>query len=290
MTIYTCIINNLKKKTINDIPKEQLQNIDNEKILRGGIVTENINILTSKHTGLGNNLFDICNLLGYCWDNNLSYSFPDLNLLYSKIKEYPKTAIYHKLPITKADKIVKGKKYYYKNFHKYRDKIIDLFNIDEDSLKYINNKYSKYFNKITISIHVRRGDFVFISERWNKEYIVKKTYHYNALNYLKTKLNNNDFNILVFSNDIEWCKVNLIFEDFNVHYVSGNLDYIDLWLMSMCNHNIIESSTMSWWAAYLNKNKNKIVICPKKSIFKERRKLDDNNKNYYPPNWIILNE
>ena len=76
-------------------------------------------------------------------------------------------------------------------------------------------------------------------------------------------------------------------------WFSGNRVYVsnpeiteteEMMLMSECNNNIIANSTFSWWAAYLNKNPNKIVIAPKQwTAQKTANQLD-----ILPKSWIQL--
>ena len=68
----------------------------------------------------------------------------------------------------------------------------------------------------------------------------------------------------VFSDDVEWTKkyfkgCQFVIVDFN----RENQSYIDMQLMSLCKHNIIANSSFSWWAAWLNQFRDKIVIAPK---------------------------
>jgi len=88
--------------------------------------------------------------------------------------------------------------------------------------------------------------------------------------------------VFVFSDDKEWVKENLKFE--NVTYVEDE-DYREMWLMSLCKNNIIVNSTFSWWGSFLNKNPNKKIVAP--SIWFGPRG-PRNFKDIYEPYWTVL--
>ena len=74
------------------------------------------------------------------------------------------------------------------------------------------------------------------------------------------------FTFFVFSDDPVTAK-DMFGNRENVCYVEGNTgsnSFRDMQLMSMCDHNIIINSTFGFWGAYLNKNRNKVVIGTKK--------------------------
>jgi|688.fasta_scaffold196819_2 hypothetical protein len=160
---------------------------------------------------------------------------------------------YSEIPNTSTNLKLKG---YYQNekyFKHLRKNILELFEIDSETLELLNTKYSNLLSEKTCSLHVRRGD-----------YVAKSDFHtLQSIDYYKTAISiiGEEYHYLIFSDDTEWCKENLNFIK-NKTFISGNLDYQDLYLMSMCENNIIANSSFSWWGAWLNDNKNKKVIYP----------------------------
>ncbi len=132
----------------------------------------------------------------------------------------------------------------------------------------------------TISLHIRRGDYV--NNRITNQYhgTCSLEYYYKAIEYLKNVLGN--INIYVFSDDIAWCKSNLILEE-NMEFLNGFKNVEDLYLMSCCKHNIIANSSFSWWGAWLNPRKEKMVVAPEQWFKKE-----DVQTDIVPRKWIRL--
>jgi hypothetical protein len=164
-----------------------------------------------------------------------------------------------------------------KYFINYRKEILELFSIDDESQKIIMEKYSDILEMDNCSLHVRRGDFVNL-----QNYHVLQNIDY----YKKSiELIGDNKHYLIFSDDIKWCEENLNFIK-NKSFISGNNDYIDLYLMSLCKNNITANSTFSWWGAWLNKNELKKVIIP--SEWFGVNNLHLNTMDLYCNKWIKL--
>ena len=81
----------------------------------------------------------------------------------------------------------------------------------------------------------------------------------------------NDMPVVVFSDSIDWVKEQDLFKP-DRFMISEQTDkfsdgalvpYIDLCLMTLCDHAIIANSSMSWWGAWLIQNEYKKVVAPK---------------------------
>ena len=86
---------------------------------------------------------------------------------------------------------------------------------------------------------------------------------------------------------MEWSKENLKYDNtIFVESDSKRIPHEDIFLMSLCNHNIIANSSFSWWGGWLNKNEEKIVITPKK-WFSDKNK-QKHSEDVAPAAWLKI--
>lgn len=138
-----------------------------------------------------------------------------------------------------------------KNFLNFYNEIKNLFLPTKEFKNKLKRLYPKIFEKDSISIHVRRGDYLTIPEILP---IIDKSY----FDYCLTQLSYT--HIFIFSNDKEWIKNNMKYKNSTI--VLDLEDYEEMWAISLCNHNIMSNSSFSWWGSYLNQNKDKKIFVP----------------------------
>jgi hypothetical protein len=139
----------------------------------------------------------------------------------------------------------------------------------------------------SVSVHVRRGDFVAFKNVAQMMGDTDLSYYERAAAHISGHAGNPTF--FIFSDDIDWCKDNLKLPFPTVYVPVLAKDpkmafRFDLELMSLCKHNIIANSTFSWWGAWLNRNPEKIVVAPKKWYADGR----DERNEIMPEGWIKL--
>ncbi len=138
-------------------------------------------------------------------------------------------------------------------------------------------KFSGLFDRETICIQIRRGDFV---DNPNYYQIPMSFYIDALINHFP---NWRDYNVLFISDDIEFCRVHFGCMP-NAYFTIGNTDIQDMAIASACDHFIISNSTFGWWCAYLGeKPHSKIIHSGHLFAGKLARK---DARDYRPARWI----
>jgi hypothetical protein len=132
----------------------------------------------------------------------------------------------------------------------------------------------------SVSIHIRRGDYVSNQSTNQKHGTCSPEYYARAIAHIQKQVENPHF--FVFSDDTAWVKEHITIPG-NVTFVSDThlKDAEELMLMSFCKHNIIANSSFSWWGAWLNQNAHKMVIAPKQWFL-----ADIDTKDLLPTSWL----
>ena len=126
-------------------------------------------------------------------------------------------------------------------------------------LEHNKKLYEIINNTNSVCVTIRRGDYLSTNNK-NVYYLCDEAYFQKAIQLIATKVNNPVF--IFFSDDIEWVKNNIKVK-FEAYYERGD---DPIWekirLMYSCKHFIISNSSFSWWAQYLSRNEQKVVVSP----------------------------
>lgn len=242
-------------------------------------------ITTKLQGGLGNQLFQIANCIAYGLRTGMEFQIPQqmdgeqypvyfdhlpkLTLGFENFGYMQETSFNYQ-PYPKKEQICFiGYYQSWKYFWDFKDQVFELILAGFDKVFAGNAKFS--IKPGIVAMHVRRGDYLKYPDIFpfvGQAYISLAIKYFNDRGY-------NKFNI--FSDDIEWCRENI---EKNTDHLGDNTFYFssnhfgddqkknamaDMLLMSMHEHQIISNSTFSLWAAMLNKNINKIIVCPSES-------------------------
>lgn len=144
---------------------------------------------------------------------------------------------------------------------------------------------TKMMSENSVSIHIRKGKD-YMRPGGTGHGTCTKSYYDDAIRYIEERVTKPVF--YVFTDNPQWVKENLTSIKYtlvNWNPVSGPTNYRDIQLMSCCKHNIIANSSFSWWGAWLNSNKDKIVIGPKIWFNPENR---DQPKDLICDSWVAI--
>lgn len=258
----------------------------------------------------------------FSWDTLRNYSLnsfsvslniaSDVNISYVK-NSYPflLDRLYYrfirkKIPYFRTSSIQEPSFLYDSNFHNYRAKNVYLsgywqsekyfknirttllseLRLDESMLSVMYKEFRDLIQKShnSISIHVRRGDYVSNKDTFAYHGTCELHYYQEAMQVIQQSLDTPTY--FVFSDDKDFVRT-LFSNENNVFFIENiPFDYEELILMSLCKHNIIANSSFSWWGAWLNQNETKKVIAPKRWF--ANTAMQNLTLDLVPTDWIKI--
>lgn len=138
---------------------------------------------------------------------------------------------------------------------------------------------------LSVSVHIRRGDYLKPENAAMFGNICTDAYYKRAIEKIKEMVP--DAHFYLFSDDIPYVEKRYSGEEYTVVDINhGSDSFYDMWLMSLCKHNICANSTFSFWGARLNGNENKIMIRP--TIHKNSQIFVQSEMEELWPGWIFV--
>ena len=273
--------------------------------------------------GLGNQLFQIFAIIAHGIENKIEFKFVYAdqsgsvtprktywNDFLSSIKFFtvyphnvpPNLAVvkypqFHHVPLVVHNSTVNITYHGYFQSWKYFDhRKEDLFRMIKlkDHKDGVMQKLNNPCMNNTIAMHFRLGDYKHLD---HTHPVMIPSYYANALTYILSKVPPKKYTVYYFHEKEDRAEL----DDRFISVLSAMMpsltfvsvadmdleDWEEMMFMSQCQHNIIANSSFSWFGAYFNDNKDKIVCHPSKWFngeAEEKNRLDD----LCPPSWIKI--
>lgn len=257
------------------------------------------NIHIDQETGfLGNKMFMVANALAYAsrvgdevvlppWEFQETFRLNppvSTDIHYEYVYNEPH---FHYAPIPESKGVnLLGYFQSEKYFSDIRNTIHDGFQPSISLAEQIEQSFGHVLTGETVGIHVRRGDYVKLQDHHP---FVGLDFYRQAIQMFPQASR-----FLVVSNDIPWCKEvfkgdMFLFSDSIQEKEQGNQSAaFDLFLLSRCSHQIICNSTFSWWASYLNRNRDKRVIAPGRWFGPAKESAGFSARDIYLDSWTVI--
>ena len=248
--------------------------------------------LLEKKGNLGNQLFQIASTIGIAKKNKTPFAFPNWKYADYFDNELPKILNekfeiidekyfhFHEWKINSNQNVdlngwMQSEKYFDKSITEHYFKFKDSF------VTNLKLRHKALFEKKTILISIRRGDFV-----GHKDYFqLPILYYVLALNSEFPDWR--DANLLITSDDIGYCKFYFSFLE-NALFAEDLNAVEQLCLGSLCDDFIISNSTFSWWLAYLGEKSHSKIVRPL-HYFDNQKAIECSDKDYFPNRWKVFN-
>lgn len=163
-----------------------------------------------------------------------------------------------------------------------RKEFVSTISNDLASEKIINE--IKLLSNRSVSLHVRRGDYVTDVHTASYHGTCNLDYYNRACARIATVVDSPHF--FVFSDDPSWINKNFVLKyPYTVVSLDSQTPAInELMIMKACTHHIIANSTFSWWGAWLGGQAQKIVIAPKLWF----KNAPHDTSDLLPKSWITV--
>lgn len=145
-------------------------------------------------------------------------------------------------------------------FKSFEAELRDIFTYSPDNFSdFAKQRLEKILHtQNSVFIHIRRGDYCQFGWELGIDYYKK------AIRYIVERVEKPKFFIFGATDKafIERLEIGVPFEDVSERMIMHSNQHEDMFLMNYCKHAIVANSSYSFWGAYLNEERNRIVTAP----------------------------